>query len=116
MQSDLGQQYRQAQRAFTEARLRKESGAAIPNTEFENDAKTYFAQPGDTPATITQKESARAKLLEGLGYSAGKAYEEFYGQPLQKIGQFSVSTPDGKTHVFPSQAALDAFKKAAGIK
>lgn len=82
LQSELGQQYRQAQRAFTEARLRKESGAAIPTDEYTNDAKTYFAQPGDTTDTIKQKASARAKVLEGLAYSAGKAYEEFYGEPL----------------------------------
>jgi hypothetical protein len=75
--TQLGQSYRQAQRAFTEARLRKESGAAIPNTEFANDAKTYFAQPGDTAETLEQKRKARATVLEGLGYSAGKAYDEF---------------------------------------
>jgi hypothetical protein len=86
MQSDVGQQYRQSQRAFTEARLRKESGAAIPVDEYENDAKTYFAQPGDSQKTIQQKAAARAKVLEGLGYSAGRAYDEFYGEPFKKMG------------------------------
>lgn len=91
MQSQTGQQYRQAQRSFTEARLRKESGAAIPTAEYENDAKTYFAQPGDTPQTLAQKRAAREKVLEGLGYSAGKAYEEFYGEPMQRIGAASAT-------------------------
>lgn len=72
--------YRQAQRAFTEARLRKESGAAIPTHEYENDAKIYFAQPGDDRATIEGKRKARAVVLDGLRYSAGKAYEEYYGE------------------------------------
>ena len=49
LQTQLGQSYNQAQRAFTEARLRKDSGAAIPDSEFANDRRTYFAQPGDTP-------------------------------------------------------------------
>jgi hypothetical protein len=80
MQSADNQVYRQAQRAFTEARLRKESGAAIPQGEYENDARTYFAQPGDGPEIITQKRRAREVVLEGLKFGAGKAYDEFYGQ------------------------------------
>jgi len=78
------QAYRQAQRTFTEARLRKESGAAIPPEEYANDAKTYFAQPGDTPETIEQKRSGREVVLQGLAYSSGRAYEEFYGEPAPR--------------------------------
>ena len=74
------QRYRQAQRAFTEARLRKESGAAIPTAEYENDARTYFAQPGDTPEVKAQKRTARQTVLNGLKFSSGRAYEEFYGE------------------------------------
>jgi hypothetical protein len=81
LQSGDQQRYRQAQRAFTEARLRKESGAAIPESEFENDARTYFAQPGDDAKTIAQKAAARQAVLDGLKFSSGKAYEEYYGEP-----------------------------------
>lgn len=80
-QTEEQQKYRQAQRAFTEARLRKESGAAIPTHEYTNDAKTYFAQPGDDEATIKQKQEARQVVLDGLRFGAGKAYDEFYGEP-----------------------------------
>lgn len=73
------QRYRQAQRAFTEARLRKESGAAIPISEYENDARTYFAQPGDSPEVRAQKRTARQTVLNGLKFSSGRAYDEFYG-------------------------------------
>jgi len=73
------QAYRQAQRAFTEARLRKESGAAIPQGEYENDARTYFAQPGDSPQVREQKRRARQVVLEGLKFSSGRAHDEFYG-------------------------------------
>ena len=86
LQSDSNQRYRQAQRAFTEARLRKESGAAIPTAEYENDSKTYFAQPGDGPEVIAQKRQARQTVLEGLKFAAGKAYDEFYGQPQPAQG------------------------------
>jgi hypothetical protein len=86
MQSAENQQYRQAQRAFTEARLRKESGAAIPTAEYDNDSKTYFAQPGDGPDVIAQKRDARQRVLEGLQFSSGKAYEEFFGEPNKPRG------------------------------
>lgn len=81
MQSAEQQQYRQAQRAFTEARLRKESGAAIPPEEYKNDARTYFQQPGDSPEVVAQKHAARQVVLDGLRYSSGKAYDEYYGEP-----------------------------------
>lgn len=80
LQTQSQQRYRQAQRAFTEARLRKESGAAIPVAEYENDARTYFAQPGDSPEVRAQKRAARMTVLEGLKFSSGRAYEEFYGE------------------------------------
>lgn len=86
MQTADQQAYRQAQRAFTEARLRKESGAAIPTAEYDNDAKTYFAQPGDTPETIQQKRQKRETVLEGLKFSSGRAYDEFYGEPNRTSG------------------------------
>lgn len=31
-------------------------------------------------------------------------------------GYFSIAAPDGKTYTFPSQDAMDAFKKSAGIR
>ena len=59
LQTQIGQQYTAAQRAFTEARLRKDSGAAIPEQEFANDRRTYFVQPGDSKETLAQKRRAR---------------------------------------------------------
>ncbi len=87
LQSDEGQAYNQAQKEFTEARLRKESGAAIPPSEFENDAKTYFIQPGDSPKLIKQKQAARQRVIDGLKNSAGGAYAEKYGgSPAEATG------------------------------
>lgn len=81
MQSQLGQSYGAAQRAFTEARLRKDSGAAIPEQEFENDKRTYFAQAGDSTETLEQKRRARAAILASLGFESGQALGEFVGDP-----------------------------------
>jgi hypothetical protein len=94
LQTEDQQRYTQAQRAFTEARLRKESGAAIPEHEYENDRRTYFAQPGDGAAVVAQKQRARATVLAGLKAGAGKAYEEYYGEPnLSPVKQEAKTTP-----------------------
>jgi hypothetical protein len=81
------QGYRAAQRAFTEARLRKESGAAIPPHEYETDAQMYFFQPGDTPKTLEQKRRARQMVVDGVAAEAGRALTN----PAASV----VSAPDG---------------------
>lgn len=78
-QTQLGQQYTQAQRAFTEARLRKDSGAAIPPHEYEADRATYFAEPGDDADTLAQKRRGRAAVLSSLAFESGQALGEFLG-------------------------------------
>ena len=84
LKSDEQQRYVQAQRAFTEARLRKESGAAINQSEYENDAKIYFKQPGDLPPVMAQKKRMRDKVLDGMKFGAGPAFDEYYsGQQSQ---------------------------------
>lgn len=86
LQSNEGQLYTQAQRAFTEARLRKDSGAAIPEQEFANDRRMYFPQPGDIPEAIAQKAKSRKTAIGAISRSAGRAYEETYGEPPPKLG------------------------------
>jgi hypothetical protein len=124
-----GQRYAQALKKFTEARLRKESGAAIPNSEFQNDREMIARKIGDTPQVIQQKRETRNQTADGVGFQAGQAYEEFYGEPFKRRStsnarghepdapakQFSVPF-NGKTYTFPTQAALDGFKKEMGIK
>lgn len=78
-QTSEGQRYTQAQRAFTEARLRKDSGAAIPDTEFDNDRKTYFPVTGDDAKALEQKRRARAAILSSLAFESGQALGEFLG-------------------------------------
>lgn len=69
--TDQQQSYEQAQRNFVSAVLRKESGAAISNEEYANEAKKYFPQPGDSASTIEQKARARDLAIEGLKAQAG---------------------------------------------
>lgn len=79
LQSDPNQAYTQAQSAFTEARLRKDSGAAVPKHEYAKDAVTYFAQPGDSEKTKAQKRASRNTILAGIAFESGDALKEFYG-------------------------------------
>jgi hypothetical protein len=80
LQTKEQQMYRQAQRAFTEARLRKDSGAAIRDEEYAMDSKIYFAEPGDSPELVAQKRAARQSVLDSLAAESGHAYSEFYGE------------------------------------
>jgi hypothetical protein len=65
--------YLQAQRDFINAVLRRESGAAIGEQEFDNARKQYFPQPGDDEATKQQKADARARAIAGIEVAAGPA-------------------------------------------
>lgn len=69
--SERGQNYRQAQEDWVRAKLRKESGAVIADSEMKAEIKTYFPQPGDSPSTIKQKAAARQTAMDALGSSAG---------------------------------------------
>jgi hypothetical protein len=79
-QTKEGQLYHQALRQFTEARLRKESGAVIGPSEFEYSEKTFFPQPNEDPATRKRKKEARDLLLNSMRREAGKAYTQTYGE------------------------------------
>jgi hypothetical protein len=75
----------QAQRNFINAVLRRESGSAIAQPEFDSANKQYFPQTGDTPAVLAQKKRNREVAFAGLRSEAGKAYDRLQGSipPLQ---------------------------------
>ncbi len=65
---------RQAQEDWVRAKLRPESGAAIPNDEMEREIQLYFPQPGEnSPAIIQQKAQARLQAVEQMRSMAGRA-------------------------------------------
>ena len=75
-QSAKYQQGRQAQEDWVRAKLRKESGAVIADTEMDREIATYFARPGDGPEVIKQKTAARRTALEAMKKQAGPNYFE----------------------------------------
>jgi hypothetical protein len=56
----------QAQRDFVNATLRRESGAVISDQEFNNAAKQYFPQVGDSKEVIEQKAKNRRIAIGGI--------------------------------------------------
>lgn len=74
MQSPKYQQLRQAQTDFLNAVLRRESGAAINQGEYDMGNKQYFPQPGDSPDVIAQKEANRKTALEGIVGAASPSF------------------------------------------
>lgn len=68
------QKFDQAQRDFINAVLRRESGAVISESEFDNAKKQYFPQPGDTQDVIAQKQRNRAEAIKGVAGGGGPAY------------------------------------------
>lgn len=79
------QQYDQAQRDFINAQLRKESGAAISESEFENARRQYFPQPGDSDAVIKQKAQNREIAIKAMHRAGAVALEpQRTTQPVQE--------------------------------
>lgn len=68
-------QFNQAEQDFISAVLRKESGAAISDAEYEREAKKYIPMAGDDPETLKMKSQARKAALEGMRRSAGPSYK-----------------------------------------
>jgi len=74
-QSSTIQQEMQAEQNFINAILRRESGAAISQSEYDNAAKQYFVQPGDSAQVIAQKKANRDLATQSLIQQAGSAWK-----------------------------------------
>jgi hypothetical protein len=92
--SNDAQKYNQAKLNFITAALRKESGAAISQSEYDNADKTYFPQPGEGKDIIDQKRQAREDVIEGFRVSAGPG-ADVANQPEAPV--ISGKTTTGRT-------------------
>lgn len=68
------QAYKQAQRTWVRAKLRKESGATIGDQEMADEIATYFPEPQDGPELREQKRVARQVAEQGMIRQAGRAW------------------------------------------
>lgn len=66
--------YDRAKRDFINAILRRESGAVISASEFDNADKQYFPVPGDSSKNIEAKRRARQIAMQNMLESAGPRF------------------------------------------
>lgn len=87
----------QAERNFINAKLRRESGAAISASEFESAEKQYFPRPGDSPAVKEQKRQNRLIALRAMQAEAGPAFNMVGAAPeIVSVGNVVYQRmPDG---------------------
>lgn len=120
MATDEEQQIEQAQRDFINAVLRRESGAAIADSEFANARKQYFPEPNDSDAKKRQKAANRQTAIAGFKAEFG---EQSMPQFTEIVGQArkTRSAPEGGWDKAAKPAApavdpkgrpaLDSFRK-----
>ena len=94
-QSPQQQQVEQSQRDFVNAVLRRESGAAISNSEFDNARMQYFPQPGDSAKVIEQKR--RNRELATRGVLAEVPDQQSRVQQVTGVGQRAPGYPQQRT-------------------
>ena len=90
MSSAKQQQLNQAKRDFVNAVLRRESGAAIAESEFSNADSQYFPQVGDAPEVIKQKSNNRELAIRGILAEVPKSHrgvlDDIAGKPATPAG------------------------------
>lgn len=73
---DQPRRQEQAERNFINATLRRESGAAISEGEFDNAEQQYFPRVGDTPNVLAQKKANRQQVLQSIKTEGQRAYDK----------------------------------------
>ena len=76
MKSSEQQQQEQAERNFINATLRRESGAAIADSEFQSAEIQYFPRAGDSPEVIAQKKRNREQQIAMMKAEAAGAWDQ----------------------------------------
>lgn len=79
---------------FIRAKLRKESGAAIPDPEMAREYPVYFPVPGDTKDDLERKRLLREQVIEGLRVSAGSAADQVKIIELPKLSDYDAGPPE----------------------
>ena len=113
------QQLDQAKLDFMTAILRKESGAAISQSEFDTAERQYFPRVGDDPSTIAQKAKNRELAIQGILAGVPEAHrgdlqkqpaQQQSAQPAAKPGKTVTRTgkaPDGRRVIQYSDGSIE---------
>jgi hypothetical protein len=111
------QKYDQAQRNMINAILRRESGAAISSSEFDNAYKQYIPRFGDSPEKLAEKQKNRQAAIAGIAGGGGQSYRPPYtfgpnGELVETGNPKQGATPVQKAAAVSAPAgAISALKK-----
>jgi len=78
----------QATKSFLNALLRKESGAAITQEDYEQVGPEYIPQLFDSPEVLAEKNAARQRAIDGIRLEAGRAVSLIDAEPKPKKRKF----------------------------
>lgn len=83
--SNEWKEYQRGTREWIAALLRKDTGAAVTETEWKLYMPTYFPVPGDSPQVVLDKQRARMSLARGMRAGSGVAFEQMFPQFDQEM-------------------------------
>lgn len=106
------QQYASAASDFVTAQLRKESGAAIGEQEFERKYREFFPMPGDTADQIKSKKIRRSMAANDMSISSGGLYDALYGETPEVVVDAEVV--EGAAEIPEIGFIEDGFKFVGG--
>jgi hypothetical protein len=115
-ESDDYKTQEQAERNFVNAVLRRESGAAISPTEFENAEQQYFPRPGDPPQLVEQKAANRKQVLETLRAEASNALDKVPRIEAVATKKKSATPGPGTAIAAPAQKAQPSPDDQAALQ
>lgn len=100
LKSEEFQTYQAAAREWIAGLLRLDSGAAVPESEFQRYFQTYFFAPGDNKQTREAKKKARIAAMDAL-------------KAIQPPG--SDTAPSGGSMKAPSEMTDEEIRKELGL-
>lgn len=98
------QAYNAAKQNWIAAVLRKESGAAISNKEYADANKQYFAQDGDAPSVVQQKQNLRKQVEEQMQQMVGPHAAP--AAPQTSLNPGAAAAPAPATTTTPTEAPV----------
>jgi flagellum-specific peptidoglycan hydrolase FlgJ len=94
LQTEEFQRAQQAGREFVSSILRKDTGAAVTESEMALYGKMFLPQPGEKPGAIADKREARRRALEGIKMGLGTA--EAIASAMPPATPSAPAAPGGK--------------------
>lgn len=102
-------QFKTAADNFIRAVLRKESGAAISESEYKGAFRDYIPRLGDDPATVDQKRNLRLGVTNVMRRISSIPWDDGVGIPEQPLQFSPVLGDDGKVEATAEEQAQKYF-------